>query len=380
MASSRQGASVTLASKRPKPSAARRLLSAGILLCAAVAISAINIDYTTLIPATITDPNIGYFDLFGDGTGSTMFILTVDNRGDPNSYTDLRIRYIVELHYYDNGATVTQKMYEGLSNAFMVYADEFLVETSNQFLTRNNPRVRISISQTLYELDDLALKNKLYSSQRLPDGKLYFRFQLERAGSPVESDALEHAVVNVQTINPIAPGASSADPLTDIFTPRPIFVWSSELYPGAYGSQPAFELRLYKSWPGESEGQALSRPPAFTREVDAFQLAYPDDAPPLVSDAVYYWRVAAVIKGAVQSEIVSPAFRFKYRDWIDREALDALALLGLVVDDGVLRQVDGFDRGVEILINGRRVTIDDLRDLVYKMIRGDPAILDAKAY
>ncbi len=377
---SRRGAFMILASKRRPSRTARFFLTAVVLLCAMSAAGALTVDYTSLIPATITDPNIGYFDLFGDGSGSTMFILTIDNRGDPATYADLRIRYEVELHYFENGVRTMRTVYEGLSNAFTMYPGEMLVETSNQFLTRDNAAVRVSLHQTLHELDDMTLKNKLYASQRLPDGTLRFRFVLERGGVEIERDEIAHTVVNVQSVNLVAPGAPGADPLAAIFTARPVFVWTSELFPGAYGGQPAFEVRLYRAWSGESQGQALSRPPVFSREVDAFQLAYPDDAPPLVSGAVYYWRVAAVIKGAVQSEIVSPAFRFSFRDWVNQNVLDVLALLGLVVDDGVLRQVDGYDRDVEIIIDGRPVAIAELRDLVYRIVKGDPVILDAQAY
>ena len=315
-------------------------------------IFSLDLKYIPSLPTVITDASLGQYDLFGTGFGALMFIIHLDNADDPNTYDHLQIHYTATLTYSDNGAERSQVVYEGLSNDFTINPHETVIVPSTEFLKDNNTAVRASLVSTIRELDDPALKEQILTSQHIPDGTLSFSIQLLQNGTPFAQVEYPHKVINSTTIELIAPGNPVGQQPVDLYNPRPLFVWNSQLYPGIYGTDDVFEMRIYEARPGETYTDALGRLPVFTSRENAFQRQYPVDGRQLIPGYTYYWQVIGFVKGTSTTEIRSEVYGFRLLPGTDPKVLEVLAILQIILDNTILDQVDGYVSGVTVRING----------------------------
>ena len=355
-------------------------LTAVCILMFSVAGPAFSIDlqYIPVLPPIITNPSLSQIDLFGEGIGAPIFILSLNNAGDTGTYTSLRIRYTATLEFSDNGTQRRQLLYEGLTGEFTVSANEVIKISSTEFLKGNNSSVRTSLKYMEYELDDPVLKDRLISSALAPDGILTFALELYPPfDQDREDNSFSHRIMNTTSIDPVAPGNELGQPPAELYSQRPQFTWVSQLYPGIYNGDDVFELRIYEARPGVSSSEALARTPFFTRRINAYNFQYPADAHQLVPGYTYYWQVTGFLRGAFTSELRSDVYAFTMVPLIDSTAVfnprridEVLEILRPLIGDAMVEQFADYISG-EIRIDNDPVSKAKLSEIVRRIITGE---------
>jgi len=347
-----------------------------LLLLVSVAFP-LEIKFIPILSPVITNPSLNEIDLFGKGFGPPIFIVNLNNAGDTVRYEHMHIRYSVTIEFSDNGTDRTQRLYEGLTDEFTVEPNEVINVSSTTFLNSTNPGGRLTLRYMEYELDDVELKDQLTASKRLPDGVLTFSLELFPTVDPVTDDnSFSFKVLNTTSIDLIAPGNEISTTPSQLLTPRPLFCWTSQLYPGIYTSDDAFELKVFEARPGVSAAEAITQPPILTRRLSASTFQYPADEHQLVPGYSYYWQVTGFIKGAVTSEIHSEVFGFTIVSLTDSTASMAphsideiLELLRPIIGDEMVEELSDY-MSRDIRIDNRQVSKDDLAEVVRKIITG----------
>jgi hypothetical protein len=332
---------------------------------------ALQLHVIPVLPPVITNPDVSTFDIFGTGVTSPMFVIRIDNTGD-TAHTGLRLRYKM---FYVEAGNPPDKLYEGISNTFGIAAGSVLVVNSSDFLKKNNTSSEIYIQSTSFDVGEAAFKQKLFNSQRMPDGELTFELTLLKGWSEFSSDGFSCQVLNASNVECVSPGAPApSSPLT-IADEQPVFIWTSDLQikNGVdYGD--AFELCLYKARSGESMAEAVSRAPVFRKRTSELQLKYPAQAPDLIPGAVYYWQVTGFLRGITSSQIKSGFSSFRLQAPLNAEMQEILALLRLIYDESVLEQIYDYSEDVTVIIDGETVDASGLRKLVTEITAGKAAI------
>jgi len=352
-------------------------LCAAILLTVATYVPALELRYIPVLPPVVTNPSLGQMDLFGEGFGPPLFIVNISNAGDTNTYENLRIRYTVTIEFNDNGVLRRQRLYEGLTNEFSISPNEVLSLSSTRFLDSKNPDGKIGLRYMEYELDDMELKDQLVSSKLLPDGTLTFSLELfPSVDQIVDDNSYTHTLINTTSIDLVSPGNEMGQQVENHTNPRPVFIWMSQLYPGIYGTDDVFELRMYEARPGVSASDAVARPPFFTKRVNSVTFQYPSDAPPLVPGYSYYWEVIGFVKAAYTTEIKSEIFGFRLEPLADSTVLlnprnidDVLEMLRPVIGDAVVEEMREYVSG-DIRIDNQSVSREELYTVLQKILSG----------
>lgn len=351
-------------------------IAAALLLMASFVYS-LELKYIPVLSPVITNPSLSQIDIFGEGFGAPVFIMSLNNAGDTATYRHLRIRYSVSLEFIDNGVARGQRLYEGLTEEFTINPNEVVNLSSTRFLDSHNPDSRFGLRYMVYELDDLELKDRLVSSKRLPDGTLTFALELfPSVEQDLDDNSSSHTIMNTTSIDLIAPGNEMGQTPSSSTNSRPLFSWISQLYPGIYGTDDVFELRIYEARPGIAASDAVARPPCFSRRLNTFTFQYPADAPPLVPGYAYYWEVVGFVKGAFTTEIRSEIYGFMLEPLADSTAMfkpgnidDVLEMLRPIVGDAVVEEMREYTSG-DIRIDNRSVSREQLHSVLQKMITG----------
>ncbi|MBN1756706.1 MAG: hypothetical protein JW863_00215 [Chitinispirillaceae bacterium] len=348
-----------------------------LLLFAGVARS-LDLQYIPVLPPVITNPSLSQIDLFGEGVGTPMYILNLNNVGDTATYRRCVIRYSAVLEFSDNGTQRRQTIYEGLTAEFTVFPNENINISSTEFMKPNNSSVRTSLKYMAYQLDDMALKERMLSSMMIPDGTLTFSLELFPAvDQNDDNNSFSHMIMNPSTIDLIAPGADADLPAEEVITRRPFFSWVSQLHPGIYNNEDVFELRIYEARPGVSSAEAIARPPYFSQRVNAFNLRYPADARALTPGYTYYWEVIGILRGAFTSEIRSNIFAFRIAPLVDSTAVynprnidEVLEILRPVIGDETVKEMREYVSGT-IRLDNKMISKEELSDVIRQIIFGE---------
>ncbi|MBD3346516.1 MAG: hypothetical protein GF401_15790 [Chitinivibrionales bacterium] len=330
----------------------------------------VTVDLIPSLPSTMTNAHISQFDIFASGLGPLMFVIQITNPDD-STYTGLRLRYRVYLDSESAGTQGNQRIYEGLSNTFSIKPYESILIKSNDFLTENNLAVRTSIQTTVYELKDPSIKEKISIGQRIPDGAIEFRLDLERSvsGIVIDNDFSQHTITNVTYVIPDYPGREASGGAQTIYEPRPVFSWRSDLLPGVYGTEDIFTIYIYEEVPGGSMADAISRPPFHSASVNALSYVIPLSSPQLEPGTTYYWNVHAKIKGATSSLIKSPVYAFTIYKVANPRVWEIIQQLRLIIDDeSVFEKIAGYDNDASIYINGEKKNLAELKQFVAEVL------------
>jgi hypothetical protein len=334
-------------------------------------------------PSVITRPTLANFDLFATGLGPTMFVIHLNNAGNPVTHKNLRLRYYVYLERTSHPEKGKQVVYIGLSNTFDVEADTNISIKSNDFLVDRNPdpMVRASLHYTEYELTDTELKNLLLTSGRIPDGRLSFALKLLPDGVSVSDSAYsEHTILNATSVTLVSPGLDPSGVPMSVATRYPDFVWVSNLTP--YPSGDAFEIRIYEADEGETMGQALSKLPIHRAQVNTYAYKYPTGGRELVAGHTYYWQVTGLLRSTegrttpVQSNILA----FSVYKPPNPKVLEVISILRPVVGETVIEQVSDYSSDVMIRIDGREYGVAELRELIIKVHTGEYTLKPPSVY
>lgn len=332
---------------------------------------ALNMQFIVTMPPVITEGSITQFDIFGSGIGAQIFTIMLDNINDNTTYTALTLRY--RVHYYQQSGGGRKLLYEGLSNQFTLLPDEYVPTISSKdFLKKNNPAVKVSLRTTLFELSDSdPLKQQFLATQKIPDGKVRYTMTLE----PDNKEEYEEVtVINTSKVELVTPGAPATDLIQTIFNPNPVFIWNSDLPPNIYGSDDVFEIGIYKANSGESPAQALSREPVVKAGTTRLDYKLPDDGYRLIPGATYYWEVIGFVKGISTSEIKSSPFGFKMSKPVNPKVQEVINTIKPIYDESVLEKIYEYDSDVTIKIDGQEKDVNDLRELVQKILTEESSI------
>lgn len=337
------------------------------------AVLALDMHFIVTMPSVITGGTITQFDVFGSGVGAQIFTLMLDNIKDNTTYTGLTLRY--RVHYYQQSGGGRKLLYEGLSNQFTMLPNEYVPPISSKdFFKKNNPAVKVSIRITVFELSDSdPLKKQFLDTQKIPDGKIRYTMILRSSTVNIEKSS-EHIVINTSKVELVTPGASATDLIQTIFNPNPVFIWNSDLPPNIYGSDDVFEIRIYKANSGESPAQALSRVPVVKAGAKILQYKLPDQGYRLIPGATYYWEVVGFIKGISTSEIKSSPFGFKMTKPVNPKVQEVINTIKPIFDESILEKIYEYDSDVIIKIDGHEKDVNELRELVQKILTEENSI------
>lgn len=346
-----------------------------LLLCLRSTVFSLSMQFVVTMPSIITNGSIIQFDVFGNGSGSQVFVLIVNNSGDLNTYTNLSLRYRVS--YFQSGGGSEKILYEGLSNTFTIAPNEIVPPiSSTDFLHKNNPTVKISLKTTVVELSDSdPLKKKFLDTQTLPDGKIRYTMILEGASVPDETS--DHTIINTTKVELISPGSSSSGSAAILYDPHPVLIWTSDLPPYIYGNDDVFEVRIYKAQGQESFGEALSRIPVIRAGSKENQYKVPDAGYQFTPGATYYWEVVGFVKGVTTTEIKSSPLAFKMTKPVNPKVQEVIAALKLVYGEDVLEKIYEYDSDVTIKIDGKTVDAGELKATVQQVLSGEYSIQSA---
>jgi len=322
----------------------------------------------------ITKGSVTQFDVFGSGVGAQIFVVILSNSGDANLHTGLRLRYRVE--YSQQGAGTTKRLYEGLSNIFIMSPGENVPPiSSTDFLKKNNPAVKVSLITTVYELSDTdPLKKQFLNTQTIPDGKIKYILILEKNGVVHTTEFSEHTVINSTNVELISPGSSPSGTIVTVFDPHPMFLWTSDLPPYVYGPSDVFQIRIYKAQSGESVAQAMSRIPVIRTGVKELQYKEPDAGYQFIPGATYYWEVIGFVKGITTTEVKSSPYGFKMSKPLNPAVQEVVNTLKQVYGEEILQEIYEYDSDVSMKIDGRTIAINELKDIVQRILSGEYSI------
>lgn len=339
---------------------------------------ALRMQFIVTMPPVITEGTVVQFDVFGTGTGAQVFTVIIDNINDNTTYTGLTLRY--RVYYYQQGGGYSGILYEGLSNQFSMNPNEYVPPISSKdFLKKNNPAVKVSLQTTVFELSDTdPLKKQFLNTQMIPDGKIKYTMILEHNGIAHSTQESEHTVINTSKVELVTPGSSPSDLLTTIFNSNPIFIWNSDLPPNVYGSDDVFEIRVYKASSGESAAQAMSKVPVVREGTTILQYKLPDQGYRLIPGATYYWEVIGFIKGISTSEIKGSPLGFKMSKPVNPKVQEVINIINPVYDEATLEKIYDYDSDVIIKIDGHEKDVNELRELVQKILLEEYSIHNTK--
>jgi hypothetical protein len=333
--------------------------------------NSIEVTFTPLLPTVVSNVNLADYDISGNGMGAPIFSIYVVNNSNTAS-TNLKFNYKVIL----NEKSINQKeVYDGYSNTFSLDPFESAVVISNDFFKKNNPAVKFSLSYTVYELDDLSLKQKIFESQKLPDGSITYELYLLQNDSKIENDNIQIKIVNAVSIQLISPGSEATSRLPVLYDPHPLFIWTSELTPNLYGSEPVFELSLYEARSGESYSDAISRKPYISIKSTNIQERLPFAGPQIKPGTTYYWQVTGFLKGTSSTTIKSQVYGFYSQRKTNPRVQEIVDILRPIVDEKTLEQIYEYDIDVSIKINNKTGTSSDVQSVVNGILGGNNTII-----
>lgn len=341
---------------------------------------AVTMDFIVYVPKVVTDGTVTQFDVFGEGIGAQIFSVILHNTSD-STENNLSLNYKVD--YYPPQSTVT-KIYEGESNYFSMSIGEYINLSSTVFLNKNQHKA--SLTMDIYELPDGELKDKLYASQKMPDGIIRYTMTLKKNGViiplPKYSD---HTIVNSSSITLISPGAEPSALVITIIDPHPVFTWTSDLVSSI--NRDLFEIRVYEARSGEPYTEAMSRRPVVQERTNSFTFRYPYTGHQLQSGFTYYWEVIGFPTNQMTEELKSTPFCFKLTKTVNPKVLEVVNILKMYPQEysiQVLNKIAAFDTDVTIRITGEgkteTINTHELRELIRKFISGEHSVLSTSVH
>ena len=354
---------------------------------------------------------VGDLDPTGLGNAPDYFILRF---GNINTGTDVDVKILFKL------ITSGQVLVEGESNVFR------LADPSNHSFTNNQLNTgvadvdgqKVKIKNYSVDFGILERYNKIIGKTgKLPAGVYEFRVDLEvfPAGNLIPDQNPDDNILiisNPTTIEPLFPGIRvNNGEMPEIPTTTPFFVWQSDAELFNFYLYRVYEANPQSSFPKEDQGQGrgdeipvqdvLSRDPIFRGIVPGNVFQYPAETQPLVffgsdgspvggsegafrlleSGQTYLWYVEARVPTAsgLPTLIPSDVYQFKV---VDREtsamnsSLIKAYLRQILGDrhDDYMRDLTRYDPSGIIIINGERVEVEALVDLIEDLLSGKVVI------
>ena len=308
------------------------------------------------------------FDLMELGTGPELFRIIIYNRG-PAKYVVGRFSIVS-----DNFGTLLSGQTKPflLDSNWTVITNHELFSTSGDFALDN------------YSLEDAAaeLRNLLLQTNKLPTDTYSFTWKiLDTQNQLLDDDTQPLTITNPTSLDLIAPGteATSAE-LPIIFTAFPLFQWESDASD--------FILTVCERMdPGQSPEEVMNGEPRLRKEIEDENFCqYPASEPgvwPLEEGKTYYWQVAAkIVSPGGPVELPGEIWGFTIADQgaviSNIEQMRTISNLRTILGDeiveklfGMSGELDGFTITGVVLLDGKRISLDDLTELIEKILSGE---------
>ena len=335
----------------------------------------LRLELKTNMPPVVTNVNLSHYDFYATGTGGTIFTIKIFN-DNSESYNDLQLIYQLLLKMPEDSDY--KEMLYNTTNKFDISSNEKIVEvTSKEFVQVNHPDARFTRQYLGRYGDYKGVRAKILDAGKIMTTKVRFIITLTGPDHPSLTQELSGQILNVNRMMPISPGSeigASSEGFARIQSAYPLFQWSSDLYPGIYGSDDVFELNLYKLEPGESP-EALTNPiySIATRETSH---QYPVSAPLLEQGGVYVWEVLGFLKGPANAIMPSPRFGFFYagEQLPDPSAVQVIqSAIRILQGSGLENMISHLEEAeslLDIKINGNDADFNDIRDIEKKIQEG----------
>jgi len=351
------------------------------------------------IKAELLNPDIkmfmlsDFFDFTGHGvvTGG-LFTLKIKN----NTPTKIQAQFVLSLQ-------ITSQKYGDLASGYTEpfeldlnpFEETPIITDTDLFSDAN----KYSLAD--YSIEDITkdLTDRMLTSGALPSDIYYFKFTLEQQGSmgSIKSDDhFEIDVRNTKTLDLISPGANvDRGEIAPIFSTLPLFSWQSNI--------DRFELTIAEKLAGVPEnvdpeqvlqgriifkkilqiGSGASAPVDGAIVIPTTTFQYPVSADfPLERGKTYYWQLKGIVKTASETlYLPSEIWGFKIQKMEgtlltpeQQQIHDILSTL-LGEDFNMFFEaggdLDGFNPTGYITINGKKISISDLRALLAKLHSGE---------
>lgn len=342
------------------------------------------------IDAKLLNPDIKIFMLSdfnftGHGTSTAdFFTLTITNT------TNLRQNCILKMRIRSQNYG---ELASGQTNPFTLAPAEIIQITNSNLFSQAQ---RFSLED--YNIEDAGkdLTDRVLTAGALPSDIYYFDFDLEQNSGLKSESFLEIDVSNTKTLDLISPGANvDRGEIAPIFSTLPLFSWQSNI--------DRFELTIAEKLAGVPEnvdpeqvlqgriifkkilqiGSGASAPVDGAIVIPTTTFQYPVSADfPLERGKTYYWQLKGIVKTASETlYLPSEIWGFKIQKMEgtlltpeQQQIHDILSTL-LGEDFNMFFEaggdLDGFNPTGYITINGKKISISDLRALLAKLHSGE---------
>ena len=174
----------------------------------------------------------------------------------------------------------------------------------------------------------------------------------------------------------------------EIYSPYPQFLWQSDLMSVRYETPVKYVVSVYEAQEDiYSPANITSTDPMWVDTVSEMNFTqYPvSGVKPLLPGGRYYWQVVGILQGPVNSTIKSQLFGFQMGDLSlsqlsanQKEIMRCLELI-LGKDYGfVLKDLKGLKPDEEIILDGKKITIQELSDIAKGFSQSKRTIIKAR--
>ncbi len=305
------------------------------------------------------------FDFLQQGATQFLFMLTINNIGEPQVFG--RLRFEIVRNNDVLAAAETQDFTLPADRSFSASN----IEMSNGYIIPGTTtEIKFNQGETTLPSDDF--EKEVFESGKLPKGNYRFivKFRYNNGVSEAAAPTQSLFIFNPTYIQPITPGTVAGNGYLEIlYTQFPTFQFESDFDPT--NTAEPFHVQIFKKL--EQHGsidEALTSTPHFDEWIHQTVFPYPASAALPLDPGVYLWRVQLELLSTSGTEIVeSPVFAFR---------VDDPSKMGELSDEGVQNDI------LQILIDSigdrGRTIAQSLNDFTLKEIRVNGETITKKQF
>jgi hypothetical protein len=365
------------------------MLMSAVLPEAATCYLAGDFNIIRTVPDPITNFDFSYLDITQSGRAPNIFWLSI---GQGIQTTDCPATYKLTLEITSSLNVLLNKMvYKGVSGTFQIPSGGIRLSSTDFF--QDNGNESPSITNVDEALSDEELQKLLLNSGTVPEGKLLFRFTLSSVAGTQYSKTIIHTltIANIRYLRLITPGQDMSMPnrrWMEIFSPYPQFLWQSDLMSVRYTTPVKYVVSVYEAQEDiYSPANITSTEPLWVDTISELNFTqYPvSGVKPLLPGGRYYWQVVGILQGPVNSTIKSQLYGFQMGDLslsqLSANQKEIMRCLELILGKDysfVLKDLKGLKPEEEIVLDGKKITLQDLADIAKGFPQSKRTVIKAR--